>query len=107
MQEDLEKLRLIREKEDQSNQEFEKLKKELEESYQNFLLNSRNEIETEKKRLESDRLNRIESEKMKLQDLGEARMADARKKAASMDLSITESAAVKIFADAVKKYLEK
>ena len=30
MQEDLEKLRLIREKEDQSNQEFEKLKKELE-----------------------------------------------------------------------------
>ncbi len=107
MQEDLEKLRLIREKEDQSNQEFEKLKKELEESYQNFLLNSQNEIETEKKRLESDRLNRIESEKMKLQDLGEARMADARKKAASMDLSITESAAVKIFADAVKKYLEK
>ena len=107
MQEDLEKLRLIREKEDQSNQEFEKLKKELGESYQNFLLNSQNEIETEKKRLESDRLNRIESEKMKLQDLGEARMADARKKAASMDLSITESAAVKIFADAVKKYLEK
>ena len=44
---------------------------------------------------------------MKLQDLRDARMADARKKAASMDLSLTESAAVKIFAEAVRKYLEK
>lgn len=106
MENDLEIIRKIREKEDQEDSVTKELREKLARELDEIQAESTAKVANTRKSLSSDYEKKIKSLAKKMDELREGAIADARTKAASMKIEMPEKDLRELVARILKEYLE-
>lgn len=106
MENDLEVIKKIREKEDQENKATQELKDRLKKELDQVQKESEEKISATRKKLASEYGKKMESTRKKMEELREQVLSDAESRANSVKLQMSDSELRDLVAKILKEYLE-